>query len=279
MKDYYQILKIDESATDAQIKAAFRKLSKKFHPDANLGDVSLEANFLEIKEAYATLINNESRAHYNVQLKNHQFQVNFLNNLPQPANGLSTEFQKTLKPKGDLSRQRGAKILFYRYKTPLIFSLFFILAFLTYINTAQKEENKKNPEWEFQAPVVANRSKEDVELSLQNIKSIWKKFDGRWSGTGRQLSVKMNFSIMFDCDFEKNEFRIKYPSLGFGGSLKLLNIEDDILSFKEDLNFGMPGQMNTGKIELLVVNDNTLDYKYYFQNGIEPVAAGTLKKL
>lgn len=63
-KDFYEILGVSKSATDKQIKAAYRQLSKKFHPDKNIGDESAQAKFMEIGGAYEVLIDAEKRKIY-----------------------------------------------------------------------------------------------------------------------------------------------------------------------------------------------------------------------
>ena len=50
MKDFYYILGTEENATSLEIKEAYRKLSKKFHPDVNFNDKYFEKHFREIKE-------------------------------------------------------------------------------------------------------------------------------------------------------------------------------------------------------------------------------------
>jgi len=62
-KDYYKILGVDKNATEKQIKAAFRKLARQYHPDMN-PDPSAEARFKEINEAYEVLSDPEKRAKY-----------------------------------------------------------------------------------------------------------------------------------------------------------------------------------------------------------------------
>jgi molecular chaperone DnaJ len=64
MKDYYAILGVAPEATDAQLKKAFRKAAKAFHPDATGGDKAKESRFKDISEAYDVLSNQEKRAEY-----------------------------------------------------------------------------------------------------------------------------------------------------------------------------------------------------------------------
>ena len=55
MTDWYKVLQISRQASDKEIKAAYRKLAKKYHPDAHPGDKKCEAYFKEITEAYTIL--------------------------------------------------------------------------------------------------------------------------------------------------------------------------------------------------------------------------------
>lgn len=63
-KDYYQTLGVDRKATDKEIKAAYRKLARQHHPDANKGNKASEEKFKELAEAYEVLKDPEKRQRY-----------------------------------------------------------------------------------------------------------------------------------------------------------------------------------------------------------------------
>lgn len=63
-KDYYAILGVEKSASQDEIKKAYRKLAKKHHPDTNKGDAASEAKFKEISEAYEVLGDADKRKKY-----------------------------------------------------------------------------------------------------------------------------------------------------------------------------------------------------------------------
>lgn len=63
-KDYYSILGVSRSASEADIKKAFRRLARQYHPDMNPGDKVSEAKFKEISEAYEVLSDSDKRRKY-----------------------------------------------------------------------------------------------------------------------------------------------------------------------------------------------------------------------
>jgi len=63
-RDYYEVMGVPKNATDEEIKKAYRKLAKKYHPDLNPGDKTAEAKFKEVNEAYEVLSDKDKKARY-----------------------------------------------------------------------------------------------------------------------------------------------------------------------------------------------------------------------
>ncbi len=86
-KDYYAILGLSDTATDKEIKAAFRKLAKRYHPDTNPGNQKTESKFKEISEAYEILGNAAKKSQYDQLRKGGPY--NFQEGpWQQPGNGM-----------------------------------------------------------------------------------------------------------------------------------------------------------------------------------------------
>ncbi len=63
-RDYYEVLGVKREASDAEIKSAYRKLARKYHPDRNPGDKQAEENFKEVQAAYDVLSEKDKRQQY-----------------------------------------------------------------------------------------------------------------------------------------------------------------------------------------------------------------------
>lgn len=69
IKDYYKVLGVSADAGEDEIKAAYRKLAKKYHPDSHPGDKTCEEKFQEINEAYSVLSDADKRKKYDEEVQ------------------------------------------------------------------------------------------------------------------------------------------------------------------------------------------------------------------
>lgn len=84
IKNYYKILGLESSATGEEIKEAFKRLARKYHPDKNKDDKKAGIIFKEINEAYSILGDLDKRLKYNILLnksKRHNEEISTLNYL------------------------------------------------------------------------------------------------------------------------------------------------------------------------------------------------------
>ena len=63
-RDYYEVLGVDKSAAEREIKKAYKRLAMKFHPDRTQGDKAMEEKFKEVQEAHEVLTDAKKRAAY-----------------------------------------------------------------------------------------------------------------------------------------------------------------------------------------------------------------------
>ena len=96
MKNYYEILGIEEVATPEQIKKAFRINAVKYHPDKNFGDHDSTKKFIEIKEAYDILSSIPLKAEYDIKHKQ-TFGINYANNVKYERNNNQEDLKQNQK--------------------------------------------------------------------------------------------------------------------------------------------------------------------------------------
>jgi hypothetical protein len=133
MKDFYYILGTDENCTFDEIKDAYRKLSKKFHPDLNQNDRYFESRFKELQEAYETLSDPSRRRKYDAALKKYR--------------AAGPTFQG---PKRQPFSTTGIDILFS------IVLIIITFVFGSYVLRAMNGDTPKTPKAISKAPLISN---------------------------------------------------------------------------------------------------------------------------
>ena len=151
MKNYYHILGVDRTADISEIKEAYRKLSKKFHPDLNNSDPFFEEQFKLVNEAYEVLSDPWSRSSYDLQFDE------TAHRMPQPP--VSSEPQNSVVQW--LNNDSRLRFLFM-----LVLAVSFLgILMLFYIrNTYQKQMYKPLQEmYSTSSPTASSNYKQETE--------------------------------------------------------------------------------------------------------------------
>lgn len=107
--DYYELLGVSRTASDSDLKSAFRKLAMKHHPDKNPGDAAAEAKFKELNEAYQTLSDPQKRAAYD-RFGHAAFENGGMGGGPGFGNDFASSMADIFEDLfGDLSGRRGGR--------------------------------------------------------------------------------------------------------------------------------------------------------------------------
>ncbi len=264
MKDLYNILGVNKTANLSEIKKAYRKLSKKFHPDVNFGDKYFEEKFKEVLSAYEILSNEQKRIEYDDLLKKNIFKRSDPQYKPDAEDDLRQREQKIR----DEERQKKEREQFNQKqnKNSWIIALFviaFTIGGILLLNTPKNSHPDviSNPKIEIKELIEGpNPIKKE---SKNNTGQSW--LNGIWIGKAYQFDINESWSILLNCDNNKNIYKIEYPSLQCGGKWTIISQSENRIEFREKLNYGTNICTDNGKIILENINDNLYFY-YYFPN-------------
>src|SRR5215475_4348431 len=105
---YYETLEVERNADDTKLKAAFRKLAMKWHPDRNPGDAQSEMKFKEINEAYEVLKDGDKRAAYD-RFGHAAFEQGGMGGGPGFGAGFASSFSDIFEDLFGMASQRGGR--------------------------------------------------------------------------------------------------------------------------------------------------------------------------
>jgi hypothetical protein len=117
--------------------------------------------------------------------------------------------------------------------------------------------------------------KQKIYVSTSQIGSL---IDGKWSGNIYQKIAKGEYSLILDCDFGKNEFKISYPSLGCSGFWSVEKSSDTTINFREHITAGKGSCVDGIAIKLSIINGNKLECSIYTKLFKILAARGILQK-
>ena len=164
MKDYYRILELPFGAASPDVKAAYRRLAFKFHPDKNLNNQYAEEKFKEITEAYSVLSNENRRIIYHAEftafLKNR-----YVNKIPEPTYRRPPYYHPADIPKQPRGPAASATISSDGLKIGILAILFIVLLNLVFFNRLRRIENEKKQKFEIKATPISVPAENTKELT------------------------------------------------------------------------------------------------------------------
>lgn len=161
-KNYYEILEISVNATTVEIKTAYRKLARKFHPDINKTSEAVN-KFKEITTAYETLSNPTEREKYNI-LNGIFYDEN--KNTKTSPNQAQEEYKKSSEKNKNYSREKEQKPTNKDSKNKIKKNDFNIIKFFKYINLKLKKQKKEK---ELKKPQKGQNITTEVTISPEEV--------------------------------------------------------------------------------------------------------------
>ena len=309
-KDYYKTLGVFPTATLQEIKIAYRKLSKKFHPDINDGDKFFEERFKEIQEAYEVLSNSVKRNNYDFKWQNEGNKNSFSQNSNNDFfRKREEEFEKQKeaykkweeslrKKEEELKSKPKSEKIYKKFGVIALVSIFFSIVIIVFLRrniaidtgnssagvftqndtTEVASNTQRNTVPPFVKTNIGNKTRADQLLKdkLSNSR-LARIFSGTWKGNAFQYNIRERWKIILKCDLEKNEFKISYPSLDCSGVWYIEDVSENAISFREHILSGIC--IEGGLVKLKIINERTLGYYVYLADDTTLGAKGIIKKM
>ncbi len=290
MNDYYYVLGVSRNASQEEIKTAYRKLSKKFHPDLNGGDKFFEDRFKEIQTAYETLTDFSKKSRYDSLLNNNIYsktQTSYSQNThskppPKPKPKAEKKHQNpTQKKNSNNSNSRIFAYLFLGFIGVLSISIFFdekSKDSKSKITTEQDLEPTKK-----YIPAINTEPLEEYSYYPSDYNKKW--VDGEFYGTVKQFDINENWTMKLTIEKkgrdifgrENFNFNIDYPSLNCGGKWKIISQEDNKIEFREKLDYGKDICIDSGKA-IIEKKGSEILISFYLPNKNTVYAQGILSQ-
>jgi hypothetical protein len=308
LKNYYHILGVEKTASTDEIKTAFRKLSKKFHPDVNAGDLFFADRFKDIQEAYDTLTDEVKRDEYDKKLYsffNRGFDREFLEGLKKrqeekrKAEALKRQEEEQTREEQfqrdaeeALAREEQSRLAKARRKKRqklvlwtvtilpiLVLAGLYVARIIPHIQTSAQPPVdtlvKTTPP--DTASVVTKDTSTARPVLLVRDRRV-RNLNGRWSGDVYQFQLKEDRPIEFSCNYSRGRFQVSYPTDSCKGTWTLVKIDEMDFHFRETITDGEGGCTQGGYIVLSPYKRRQYHFSYYWPNDRTLAASGYLSR-
>ncbi|MBK9329293.1 MAG: DnaJ domain-containing protein [Sphingobacteriales bacterium] len=161
MKDYYKVLGLRFGAPSSEIRAAFRRLALKYHPDKNPGNKKAEQQFVDVNEAYEILSSEYKRIQYHASY-NESLNDIYLNRLPQES--LKDKYRRnpTYVPKQPVAPASKLEIKYPGLQVALFIFFIGTMVYLLFQASGELKERERKRKIIAQQPAADSMKKSDT---------------------------------------------------------------------------------------------------------------------
>lgn len=198
LKDYYRLLSVPENASEEEIKRAYRRLAKRYHPDMNAGAVGAEERFKEIAEAYAVLSDPDLRKAYDRKRTFGVYSAPVYSRKEEPKEKKDPRRKEYSEEDLQRARTRYRKRIYEQMRKrrkilvgmaiTFVLYLFGAAAFESWIQQRREEQDAQ------QMVTLRERQQKEADMPIQNLDSPYDKI----FGTGRTMWLSPNEIVVYN---------------------------------------------------------------------------------